>query len=112
MADAFAAYLVGTYQVAHGAVPGGGALVPAGPAGGVRAQYAAGISRALAGKSAATVAELGEYLKLQTVLLSLGAQGNPAKLPELRQGVAARLKTLFKVDVNALTLTNQGFVSR
>lgn len=109
VADAYAAYLVGTYRVAHGEVPGN-AFLPARLASAVRAQYAPAAARALAGRPASTAAELGEFLKLQTVLLYVGAtQGRPSDLTAFRQGAAAQLKQLFKVDVHALTLTERGF---
>ncbi|HEX8327897.1 MAG TPA: hypothetical protein VF629_10175 [Hymenobacter sp.] len=110
VADAFAAYLVGTYRVAHGEVPGG-AFLPPKLVSAVRTQYAPAAARALAGRPASTTAELGEFLKLQTVLLYVGAtQGRPTDLTAFRQGAAVQLKQLFKMDVNALTLTERGFV--
>jgi hypothetical protein len=111
VADAFAAYLVATYRVAHGEVPGG-ALLPPRLVSAVRTQYAPAAARALAGRPASTTAELGEFLKLQTVLIYAGAQGQPASMPAFRQGVATQLKQLFKVDVNALTLSEKGFAKR
>jgi hypothetical protein len=111
VADAFAAYLVATYRVAHGEVPGG-ALLPPRLVSAVRTQYAPAAGRALAGRPASTTAELGEFLKLQTVLIYAGAQGQPASMPAFRQGVAAQLKQLFKVDVNSLTLSEKGFSKR
>jgi hypothetical protein len=111
VADAFAAYLVATYRVAHGEAPGG-ALLPPQLVSAVRTQYAPAAARALAGRPASTTAELGEFLKLQTVLIYAGAQGQPASMPAFRQGVAAQLRQLFKVDVNALTLSEKGFAKR
>ncbi|RTQ50266.1 hypothetical protein EJV47_11610 [Hymenobacter gummosus] len=111
LADAYAAYLVATYQVAHGAVPGQ-ALLPAGKSGAVRAQLAPAVGRALAGKSASTTAALGEYLKLQTALLYVGAQGAPDTQPAFRRNVASTLQQRFGIDINALTLTNKGFARK
>jgi hypothetical protein len=109
--DAYAAYLVATYQVAHGAVPGG-ALLPAGKSEAVRAQLLPAVRRALAGKPAVTAAALGEYLKLQTALLYVGAQGAPDTQPAFRRNVASALQQRFGIDVNALTLTNKGFARK
>ncbi|MBJ6144866.1 hypothetical protein [Hymenobacter sp. BT559] len=110
VADAFAACLVATYRVAHGEVPGG-ALLPAGPTAAVRQQFAPTAARVLAGRPASVAAQLGELLKLQTVLVSVGAQGtDAAKAAAFRRNVATRFQQLFKVDVNALTLTEQGLV--
>lgn len=111
VADAYAAYLVATYQVAHGAVPGE-ALLPAGKSGAVRTQLAPAVRRSLADKPAATTAALGEYLKLQTALLYVGSQGAPDTQPAFRRNVASTLQQRFGLDVNALTLTSKGFVRK
>lgn len=111
VADAFAAYLVATYRVAHGEAPGG-ALLPPQLVSAVRAQYAPAAARALAGRPASATAELGEFLKLQTVLIHVGAQGQPASLPAFRLGVAEQLRRLFKVDVSALALSEKGFTKK
>ncbi|GAB3834595.1 DUF6683 family protein [Hymenobacter jeollabukensis] len=111
VADAYAAYLVATYQVAHGAVPGE-ALLPAGKSGAVRTQLAPAVRRSLAGKPATTAAALGEYMKLQTALLYVGSQGAPNTQPAFRRNVASTLQRRFGLDVNALTLTNQGFARK
>ena len=104
IADAYAAYLTATYQVAHGASP----LVPA-SATAVRTQFAPAVGRAAAGKSAATLAALGEYLKLQTALLYVG---NQQPNPTFQRNVAATLNQRFHLDVMALTLTDKGFVKK
>lgn len=112
VADAFAACLVATYRVAHGEVPGG-TLLPAGPTAAVRQQFAPTAARVLAGRPASVAAQLGELLKLQTVLVSVGAQvTDEAKTAAFRRGVATRFQQLFKIDVNALTLSEQGLVKR
>ena len=107
VADAFAAYLVAGYQVAHGV---GGTLLPAGPAAAVRAQFAPATGRVLAGKPAAMVAAIGEYFKLQTALLYVGSQGNSSAA--YRQGVARTLNQRLHLDVTAMTLTSQGLVKK
>lgn len=109
--DAYAAYLVATYQVAHGAVPGE-ALLPAGKSTAVRSQLASAVRRSLADKPASTTAALGEYLKLQTALLYVGAQGAPDTQPAFRRNVATTLQKRFGLDVNVLTLTNKGFARK
>jgi hypothetical protein len=95
VADAFAACLVATYRVAHGEVPGG-ALLPAGPTAAVRQQFAPTAARVLAGRPASVAAQLGELLKLQTVLVSMGAQGtDAAKTAAFLRNVATRFQQLF-----------------
>ena len=112
VADAFAACLVATYRVAHGETPGG-PLLPAGPTAAVRAQFADATARTLAGRPAGTAAELGEFLKLQTVLISVGAQGtDAAKTAAFRQNVATLFKGLYKLDVNDFTLTERGLAKQ
>ncbi|MDO7876507.1 hypothetical protein Q5H93_17315 [Hymenobacter sp. ASUV-10] len=111
VADAFAAYLVATYRVAHGEAPAG-ALLPASGSAGVRRQFAPAVANVLSGKSATAAAALGEYLKLQTALLAVGAQGSPASLVAFRRNVASTLKQRFQLDVMQLTLTSQGLVKQ
>ena len=103
VADAFAAYTVVTYQVAHGEA----ATLPAGPTAAVRGQFAPLATKLLAGQPAGTVAQLGEELKLQAALVLVGAQ-QPS--PQFRQNVARKFLELYQLDVNALTLTDKGLV--
>ena len=105
VADAFAAYTVVTYQVAHGEA----ATLPAGPTAAVRAQFAPLAAKLLVGQPAGTVAQLGEELKLQAALVLVGAQ-QPS--PQFRQNVARKFLDLYKLDVNALTLTDKGLVGQ
>jgi hypothetical protein len=108
VAAAFAAYTVATYRVAHNEEAAGG-LLPAGPAAAVRTQYAPLVTRLLAGQPAGTTARLGELLKLQAVLVYVGAQRPTAAF---RQNVARTLLTRYKLDVQAFTLTDKGLVSK
>ena len=101
VADAFAAYTVVTYQVAHGEA----ATLPAGPTAAVRAQFAPLAAKLLASQPAGTVAQLGEELKLQAALVLAGAQ---QPTPQFRQNVARKFQELYKLDVNALTLNDKG----
>ena len=105
VADAFAAYTVVTYQVAHGEA----ATLPAGPTAAVRAQYAPLAAKMLAGQPANVRAQLGELMKLQAVLVFVGAQ-RPTN--EFRQNVARKFLELYKLDVNALTLNDKGLTGK
>lgn len=80
----------------------------AGPTSAGRGQMAPVVGR-VAGEPAATVAGLGEFLKLQTVRVSLGAQQPSAAF---RQNIAARFQQLFRLDLAALTLTNRGLLKK
>ncbi len=104
VADAFAAYTVATYRVAHGEAPEG-AFLPAGPSAAVRAQFAPLAAKMLVGQPAGTKARLGELMKLQAVLVYVGAQ---QPTPAFRQNVARKFLEQYKVNVNALTLTDKG----
>ena len=101
VAAAFAAYTVVTYQVAHGEA----ATLPAGPSAAVRAQVAPLAAKLLAGQPAGTTAQLGELMKLQAVLVFVGAQ---QPNPQFRQGVARKFQEQYQLDVNALKLTDKG----
>ena len=105
VADAFAAYTVVTYQVAHGAA----ATLPAGPTTAVRAQYAPLVANLLAGQPAGTTAQLGELMKLQAVLVFVGAQ---RPTDAFRQNVARKFQQQYKLDVNALILNDKGLVAQ
>lgn len=103
VADALAAYTVVTYQVAHGEA----ATLPASPSAAVRAQVAPLATKMLAGQPTSITAQLGELMKLQAVLVYVGAQ---QPTPTFRQNVARKFRELYKLDVNALILTDKGLV--
>jgi len=105
VADAFAAYLVAAYQVAHGEA----ATLAAGPTVAVRQQFAPLATRLLADQPAGTSAQLGELLKLQAVLVFVGAQ---QPTDQFRQNVARKFREQYKLDLNALTLTDKGLASK
>lgn len=64
--------------------------------------------------SPATIAKLGEELKLQAVVLYLGWQStlkNPVQLPQFRSGIAQQFKAMG-LDISKVKLTESGFGKR
>lgn len=64
--------------------------------------------------SPATIAKLGEELKLQAVVLYLGWQStlkNPVQLPQFRSGIAQQFKAMG-LDMSKVKLTESGFGKR
>jgi nucleoid DNA-binding protein len=64
--------------------------------------------------SPATIAKLGEELKLQAIVLYLGWQStlkNPVQLPQFRSGIAQQFKAMG-LDMSKVKLTENGFGKR
>jgi hypothetical protein len=113
-ADAMAAYLLMGYAIVHN-VQDEKAITPA-LAKGVRQQ----VQGILAGGGAlkpndpVAAAQLGEEMKLQTVVLQAGWQSavKENRLATFRQQTGQLFKTSYGLDLSALKLTAQGFAAR
>ncbi|MDO7875490.1 hypothetical protein Q5H93_12170 [Hymenobacter sp. ASUV-10] len=108
-ADALAAYMLMGYAIVHNIQDGKAITVPM--ARGVRAQ----VAPLLAANSQARgrAAQLGEEMKLQTVIVQGGWQSaiKEGKLTAYQQSIGQLFKTQYGLDLSQLKLTSQGFVA-
>ncbi|MBF9221280.1 hypothetical protein [Hymenobacter ruricola] len=112
VASALAAHLLMGWMIVHNVQDGAAITVPI--AQGVRNQFAPGLGRSLAGASPAALAQLGEELKLRTVVLYGGwqAAAKSHTLTAYQQGVEQLFKTQYGLPLSQATLTSQGLGSR
>ena len=109
VASALAAHLLMGWMIVHNVQDGKAITVPM--AQGVRGQFAPGLRRSLAGASPDVLAQLGEELKLRTVVLYGGWQAAAKNhtLPAYRQGVEQLFKTQYGIALSQAALSSQGF---
>ena len=109
-ADVLASYLVVGWMIVNNVQDGNAITVPM--ARGVRAQ----VAPLLAGNAQARsrAAQVGEELKLQTVVVQGGWQSaiKEGKLAAYQQGIGQLFKTQYGMDLSQFKLTNQGFAKR
>lgn len=81
---------------------------------GLRTQMAGLLSQNAATKSPAQLAQLGEEMKLQTVILMAGWQESlkSGQAAAFRSGIAQNFRSQFGLDLSQVRLTEQGFVPR
>lgn len=108
-ADALAAYMLMGWAVVHNVQDGKAITMPM--AQGVRAQVAPLLADNAQARSRA--AQLGEEMKLQTVIVQGGWQSalKEGKLVAYQQGINKMFKTQYGMDMSQFKLTNQGFAS-
>jgi hypothetical protein len=113
-ADAMAAYLLMGYAIVHN-LQDDKAITPI-LAQGVRQQVQGVLAKnpKLKPGDPVAAADLGEEMKLQTVVLQAGWQSalKENKIPAYRQQTAQLFKTSYGLDLSALRLTAQGFAKR
>ncbi|WBO86737.1 hypothetical protein [Hymenobacter yonginensis] len=109
-ADALAAYMLMGYAIVHNIQDGRAITVPM--ARSVRAQVAPLLAVNTLARNRA--AQVGEEMKLQTVIVQGGWQSalKQGKLPAYQQGIGNLFKTQYGLDLRALKLTIQGFAQR
>ncbi|NML64978.1 hypothetical protein HHL22_07140 [Hymenobacter sp. RP-2-7] len=111
-AAALAAYLELGYQVVHN-LKASNAIV-ASQERGLRAQAASILQQNARLRDPAAVAQLGEEMKLQTVVLLLGWQQSQTSGQEstFRTRIAQQFRQSYGLDMAQLKLTDQGFAKR
>lgn len=109
-ADALAAYLLMGYAVVHN-MQDGKAITPA-VGRGVRAQVAPLLATSAQARGRA--AQLGEEMKLQTVIVQGGWQSaiKEGKLAAYQQGIGQLFKTQYGMNMGQLKLSSAGFAQR
>lgn len=109
-ADALAAYMLIGYAVVHN-IQDGKAITPA-MARGVRGQVAPLLAGS--GSSRSRLAQLGEEMKLQTVIVQGGWQSaiKEGKLAAYQQGIGKLFQTQYGLNLSQLKLSSQGLVQR
>lgn len=110
--DVMTAYMVLGYMIVNN-MQNGNAVTPA-MVGKVRAQFAPGLAGNVKLSAPGVAAQLGEELKLQTVIVQGGWQSaiKEGTLSAYQQGIGALFKSQWGLDFAALKLTNQGFSSK
>jgi len=109
-ATALAAYLEIGYMIVNNVQTG---ITPAMDRG-LQQQSAGILSQNRSLTAPATIAKLGEEMKLQAVVLYLGWQDmlkNPVQLPQFRTGIAQQFKAMG-LDMGKVKLTEKGFGKR
>jgi hypothetical protein len=108
-ADALASYLILGWMIANDVRDDKAVTVPM--AQGVRAQAARQLGANPKLGSATALAQLGEELKLQTVVLHLGLEEalRSNQMDTYQQAIAGRFKREYGLDLTALRLSSQGF---
>jgi hypothetical protein len=109
-ADALACYMIMGWAIVHNVQDGRAITVPM--AQGVRAQVAPLLASNPQMRTRA--AQVGEELKLQTVLVQGGWQSasREGKLAAYQQGINNLFKTQYSIDMSQFKLANQGFTKR
>ncbi|MDO7844723.1 hypothetical protein Q5H92_00020 [Hymenobacter sp. M29] len=109
-ADALACYMIMGWVVIHNVQDGKAITIPM--AQGVRAQ----VAPLLAGnpQMRTRAAQVGEELKLQTVIVQGGWQAaiKEGKLAAYQQGIGNLFKTQYGMDMSQFKLTSQGFARK
>jgi len=108
-ADALAAYMLMGYAIVHNIQDGKAITVPM--ARGVRAQVAPLLAGT--GASRSRLAQLGEEMKLQAVIVQGGWQSaiKEGKLATYQQGISNLFKTQYGLNLSQVKLTDQGLAS-
>lgn len=111
LADALAGLLVAGYQIVNNVQD---RQVTPTMERGVRAQAASIIAQNSKFSSATTRAQLGEELKLQTVILALGYQETIKANTQAayRQSIAAMFQNQYHMNLRGFKLTGQGFAKK
>jgi len=109
-ADALAAHLLMGYAIVYNIQDGKAITAPM--ARGVRAQVAPLL--AANAQASGRAAQLGEEMKLQTVIIQGGWQSaiKEGKLEAYQQGIGNLFKTKYGMDLSQFKLTNTGFAQR
>lgn len=109
-ADALASYMLIGWMVVNNVQDGNSITVPM--AQGLRAQIAPLISGSA--KARIHAAQVGEDLKLQTMVVQTGWQSaiKDNKLPAYQQGVRNLFKNQYGLNLSELKLTDQGFAQK
>ena len=109
-ADVLASYMILGWMIVNNVQNDKAVSVPM--AQGVRAQVAPLLATSAQGRSHA--AQVGEELKLQTVVVHGGWQSamREGKLAAYQQGIGQLFKNQYGMDLSQFTLTNQGFAKR
>jgi hypothetical protein len=109
-ADALACYMIMGWAVVHNVQSGKAITIPM--AQGVRAQIAPLLANNP--QLATRAAQVGEELKLQTVIVQGGWQSaiKEGKLAAYQQGVNNLFKTQYGMDMSQFKLTSQGFAKQ
>ncbi|MCU0549169.1 MAG: hypothetical protein MUC48_07460 [Leptolyngbya sp. Prado105] len=108
--DVMSAYMIMGYMIVNNVQDGRAITVPM--AQGVRSQIAPMLTANPQLKNSKIAAQIGEELKLQSVILHAGWRSSVQEnnLSNYRQGIAALFKNQYGIDMSRMKLTNQGFV--
>lgn len=108
-ADALASYLLVGWMIANDVRDGNAVTVPM--AQGVRAQASRQLGANAKFRTPSALAELGEELKLQAVVLQLGWEEaiRSNQNATYQQAITSRFKRDYNLDLTALRLGSQGF---
>jgi len=111
-ADAMSAYLILGYMIVNN-VQNDNAITPT-VTQGVRSQVISLLASNSQLKAPGVTAQLGEELKLQTVLAQAGWRGaiKENTLPSYQRGIADLFRNRYGMDLTQVVLTNNGFAKR
>ena len=111
-ADAMAAFMLVGYMIVND-VREDNSITPT-QAQAVRAQVAPLLAQNAALQKPGALAQVGEEMKLQTVIIQGGWQSalKENTLPAYRQGIATLFSTQYGLDMRQVRLTNSGFAKR
>ncbi|MGG6268729.1 hypothetical protein ACQ4M3_20900 [Leptolyngbya sp. AN03gr2] len=111
-ADALSAYMILGYMVVNNVQDGNRVTVPM--ARGVRSQLAPLLSANSRLTAPGVPAQLGEEMKLQTVIIHASWQSAAKEntLSNYQQGIAAMFKDQYGLDLSQMKLTDRGFAKK
>lgn len=110
--DALSAYMILGYMIVNNIQDGNRVTVPM--ARGVRSQLAPFLAANSRLTAPGVPAQLGEEMKLQTVIVHAGWQSAAKEntLPNYQQGIAAMFKNQYGLDLSQVKLTDRGFAKK